>query len=101
MKKISYLPMFIVACVLQGCGQINQSNEHLGSMDATSKQMLLELKSSRESLALATKQSERIADALVALKDLSVDLVKVLQATFAKKPAEKTDDIDSVIGPNS
>ena len=101
MKKTNLIPIIVSGLILQACGQINQSTEHLGSMDATSKQMLLELKSSRETLAVATLQSERIADALVALKDLSFDMVKIMQSTFAKKPTEKSDDIDSVIGPNS
>jgi len=98
MKKIILL---LITFTLSACGQINQSNEHLGSMDNTSKQMLLELKSTRESMSIATEQSQRIADALVALKDLSVDLVKIMQSTFAKKITEKTDDIDSVVSPTS
>ena len=100
MKLNPLVTTLLLFCMLPACGQINQSTEHLGSMDKTSKQMLEELKSSRESLAIATHQSERIADAIVALKDLSVDLVKVMQSTFAKKTTEKTDDIDSVIAPS-
>ena len=97
MKPRSALISLMALLSLAGCGVATTANSHLGNMDETSKRMLEELKSSREQLEVATRQSERIADALVTLKDLGVDLVKMLQATFAQKPAAKTDDIDDVL----
>jgi ABC-type transporter Mla subunit MlaD len=83
--------------ILSACGAATTANSHLGALDTTSKKMLEELKSSREQLEVATRQSERIADALVALKDLGFDLVKMLQTTFAPKPAGQSDNIDDVL----
>ena len=99
--RFPLLVLFMVMLGASGCGQAEQANQHLSSMDETSKGMLSELKKSRESLTQATTQSERIADALVALQTLSTDLVKVIQATFIKKPPAATDDIDSVLNPSN
>lgn len=97
MKAKSLLIVCGISLSLTACGVATTANSHLGNLDQTSQKMLEELKSSREQLEVATKQSERIADALVALKDLGFDLVKMLQATFAPKPSGSTDNIDDVL----
>lgn len=79
------------------CSQANQATHHLGAMDQTSQQMLEEIKNSEKVLLAATKHMESISQALNALKDLGVDLVKMMQTTFARKPAAQTDDIDGVL----
>ncbi len=86
---------------LGGCGQATTANEHLGSIDQTAKDMRDELKKTREFLDTATAQSKRIADAMVSLQVLAQDMVKIVQATFVKKPPAATDDIDSVLGGDS
>jgi hypothetical protein len=83
--------------VFSACSQANQATQHLGAMDQTSQQMLEEIRNSEKVLAAATKQMESIAESIKALKDLGVDLVKMLQTTFARKPAAPTDDIDGVL----
>jgi len=94
-KKL--LIALVAALSISACGVATTANSHLGNLDQTSQKMLEELKSSREQLEVATQQSQRIADALVALKDLGFDLVKMLQATFAPKPSGSTDNIDDVL----
>ena len=69
-------------------------------MDRTSQQMLEEIKNSEKILVSTTRHIESIAQALTALKDLGVDLVKMMQTTFARKPAASTDDIDGVLNPS-
>ena len=93
--------LLVLSLLSQGCGQVSAAGDHLGSMDQTSKAMLEELKKSRESLGTATDQSKRIADALVSLQLMAVDMVKIIQATFVKKPTGQTDDIGSVLGPDA
>jgi len=88
---------FLMSLVLAGCGQAEQANVHLSSLDSTAKEMRDELKKTREYLSSATTQSERIADAIVALQALAQDMVKMIQATFVKKPPAATDDIDAVV----
>jgi len=94
-KKL--LIALVASLSISACGVATTANSHLGNLDQTSQKMLEELKSSREQLEVATQQSQRIADALVALKDLGFDLVKMLQATFAPKPSGSTDNIDDVL----
>ena len=101
MKPILSCFALAVTLLLTSCGVASTANSHLGNLDQTSEKMLQELKSSREQLEIATRQSERIADALVALKDLGVDLVKMLQTTFAPKPAGTSDNIDDVLNPTT
>jgi len=96
-----FLALMMICLALAGCGQADQANTHLGSIDQTAKEMRDELKKTREFLATATSQSERIADALVSLQLLAKDMVKLIQTTFVKKPAAQTDDIDAVIGAGS
>ncbi len=97
MKSKTPLIALMACLLLSACGVATTANSHLGNLDQTSQKMLDELKSSREQLEVATRQSERIADALVALKDLGFDLVKMLQSTFAPKPSGTTDNIDDVL----
>jgi len=97
MKPGKVLVALVLSCSISACGVATTANSHLGNLDQTSQKMLDELKSSREQLEVATRQSERIADALVALKDLGFDLVKMLQATFAPKASGQTDNIDDVL----
>lgn len=97
MFKLSIRIYLVVLALSTGCGQVDQANSHLKEMDQTSKQMLQELALSRESLTQATAQSVRIADALVAIKDLSIDLTNLLKSMFKIKEPKKTDDIDAVI----
>ncbi len=97
MKSKTPLIALMASLSLSACGVATTANSHLGNLDQTSQKMLDELKSSREQLEVATRQSERIADALVALKDLGFDLVKMLQSTFAPKPSGTTDNIDDVL----
>jgi hypothetical protein len=90
----------VLLCLLGSavsCSQANQANHHLGAMDQTSQQMLEEIRKSEKVLVAATRHMENIAQALTALKDLGVDLVKMMQTTFARKPAAQTDDIDGVL----
>ncbi len=87
-----------VLAVLSGCSQADRANVHLGAMDQTSREMLVELKKAQTTLDSATKQVEAIAVALTALKDMGVDVMNIMKAAFQRKPEGDTDDIDDVLG---
>jgi hypothetical protein len=82
---------------ISGCGQVEQTNQHLGSMDLTTQKMAEEIKRDGEYLAAFTQELKSIAESLKSFELLGNELQSLLKNTFKPKPPSKTDDIEDVL----
>jgi hypothetical protein len=83
MKNRSPFIVLGLSTSLFACGEAEKANRHLESMEKT--------------LAIATKQAERMADAIEALQKLGVDTLQIFNSGFKAKPPAPTDDIDDIL----
>ena len=79
------------------CGQADTANQHLGSMDESTKILISEFKKTQETLKDATNHVGRMANSIEALQKLGVDTVKLFSETFQPKPPTKTSNIDDLV----
>ena len=93
--KFTY-PISIIF-LLTACGSVNNANDHLASMDDTSKKMLTEIAESRKVLQAATDQAARMADALVAFQKMGIDLLSTFQKSAENTKPVKTENIDDIL----
>jgi hypothetical protein len=94
--KLKAITCMILTSGLIACGQADTANQHLGSMDESTKILISEFKKTQETLKDATNHVGRMANSIEALQKLGVDTVKLFGNAFKPREPSKTENIEDI-----